>query len=465
MSSSGTIIAVNGNVAQVRAPEQPARHDILVTATKPQAILEVYGSTSPQTVACFVLRGSHVLQRGMPVTNTHQSLQVPVGQQVLGRAFDIFGQPHDGGKPLPNGKGQPLYDRSDVALVDIVRPTEVIETGIRAIDFFVPVLRGGRTGLVGGAGVGKTVILSQLVRRIALEQGGREKSAVIFSAVGERSREAVELLDDLADANILKHACVVLGQMGENPAVRLRTAFAGAAIAAHFRDHLRHDVLFYMDNMYRFTQAGHELATVMNTIPSEDGYQATLASEMASLNERLVSSAEAGVTSMFTVFVPADDFTDSGTRAAFSYLDSAIILSRKIFQAGRYPAVDVLASSSSALQPYIIGEDHYQAYIGAKRVLEEAQELERIVSLIGQEELSEANRRVYQRAKQIEAYMTQDLYLSEAETGHPSVFEPMQETISTVKDILGGLYDSVPAEQFKYVTEPPQVAAAVSSGK
>jgi F-type H+/Na+-transporting ATPase subunit beta len=462
MAIAGTIVSVNGNVAIVRSDDrQPAQHDVLATQDKDlSALLEVYGSISPNTVTCFVLRGSQQLRRGMPVVNTHEPLQIPVGEEILGRTFDIFGQPHDNAGPVAGKERRPLYKRSDVDLVDITQPTEVIETGIRAIDFFVPILRGGRTGLVGGAGVGKTVVLTQLVRRIAFQQEAKQNAAVVFSAVGERSREAVELLDDLKEAEIMNHACIVLGQMGENPAVRLRTAFAGATIAAYFRDEVGRDVLFYMDNMYRFTQAGHELATVMNTIPSEDGYQATLTSEMANLNERLVSRQGVNITSMFTVFVPADDLTDSGTRAAFSYLDTTIILSRSIFQAGRYPAVDVLRSSSAALQPYIVGEEHYQAYIEAKRVLEASEQLERIVSLIGEEELSEENRLTYRRAKQVENYLTQDLYLSEAETGHPSVYEPIGHTITTILAILRGDYDALPVEEFRYVTEPPVPARA-----
>lgn len=456
-STDGIITAVHGGVAHVTfAQKPPGRRTILATATNPPDYLEVHSSVSPTTSACFILTDRHPLPRGTPVTNTGAPLAIPTGPSVQGRAFDIFGTPHDGGPPLPADSHEPLYRWQRPDLPDIIRPTEIIETGIRALDFFVPLLRGGRTGIVGGAGVGKTVILTELIRRIALKQQHQQPAAVIFAAVGERSREAAELLVDLKASGILPHATVVLGQMGENPAVRLRTAYAGATIAAHFRDALARNVLFFMDNMYRFTQAGHELATVMATIPSEDGYQATLASEMADLNQRLLSTTKANVTSFITVFVPADDFTDYGTRSAFAYLDTTITLSRDIFQAGRYPAIDVIASASAAVNPFVLGTDHYQAYIEAKQILEQARELERIVSLVGEAELSSDNQKTHRRALLIQNYLTQDLYLSEAETGHPSVYEPIKSTIATMRRIIDGELDSVTPENLRYVVRAPK---------
>ncbi|MAF81075.1 F0F1 ATP synthase subunit beta [bacterium] len=459
-TEGGIIESVDGNVANVSfVGQQPARRDILVTEDG-GAQLEVYGSVSQNTVACFVLTPQSELARGMRVTNTEESLQIPVGKRVLGRAIDIFGQPHDEKGKLEKGASQSLYHPIKPDLADVVSPHEVVETGIRVFDFFTPSLRGGRTGLVGGAGVGKTVILAQLVKRIALKNKEKNPGVVVFSAVGERSREAHELHSDLVESGIMPYSSLVLGQMGENPVIRFRTAYAGATLAEYWRDEEHKDVLFFMDNMYRFTQAGHELATVMNTIPSEDGYQATLTSEMADLNERLLSTKQASVTSFIAIFVPADDFTDYGTRSAFSYLDTTIMLSREIFQSGRYPAVDILGSASAAINPTIIGTEHYLAYIQAKQILERAAELERIVSLVGTGELSGTNQETYTMSQQITNYMTQDLFLTEDETGHPSVYEPRANTIAVIKDILDGQFSDVDPEKFRFIVDGQKLKSA-----
>lgn len=459
----GIVTAVNGSVAEVSfVGEQPTRRDVLLVEEDSSTIhLEVYGSLSPTTVACFILRGRTALTRGMRVRNTKTSLQIAVGQTVLGRAFDIFNNPHDGKGELSTKQYRSLYKPITPDLIDVINPHEVIETGIRAFDFFTPLLRGGRTGLVGGAGVGKTVILTQLVKRIALLNRVENPGVVVFSAVGERSREAHELYGDLVASGIMPYSSVILGQMGENPAVRFRTAYAGAALAEYFRDEEHKDVLFFMDNMYRFTQAGHELATVMNTTPSEDGYQATLTSEMADLNERLLSTTQGSITSFIAIFVPGDDFTDYGTRSAFSYLDTTITLSREIFQSGRYPAIDILASTSGAISPAIIGATHYQTYIQAKQVLEKAEELQRIVSLVGIGELSPTNQEIYVQAQQITNYMTQDLFLTEEETGHPSVYEPLATTIKVVSDILKSTYRGIAPEQFRFITSTADLKAPI----
>ena len=452
-TDSGIIETVHGSVAEVSFfGQQPARRDILTTADQ-TVLLEVFGSASPTSVSCFILTPQEQLSRGMQVINTKKSLQIPVGREVLGRAFNIFGEANDEQGKLQNKVSRSLYQTTQPDLTDVIAPHEVVETGIRVFDFFTPLLRGGKTGLVGGAGVGKTVILTQLVQRIALKNREANPDLVVFSAVGERSREAHELYNDLKISGILPYTSLILGQMGENPVIRFRTAYAGATLVEYIRDELGKNVLFFMDNMYRFTQAGHELATTMNTIPSEDGYQATLTSEMADLNERLISTKQSSVTSFIAIFVPADDFTDYGTRSAFSYLDTTIMLSRDIFQSERYPAVDILASSSAAINPTTIEMNHYLAYMQAKKVLEKASKLERIVSLVGTGELSGENQAIYIQAQQITNYMTQDLFLTETETGHPSVYEPRDITVKTVQQILAGDFAEIDPENFKFITD------------
>ncbi|MBI1833205.1 MAG: F0F1 ATP synthase subunit beta [Candidatus Andersenbacteria bacterium] len=456
MNAEGHILAITGSIAEVSfSTGAPKRGDVLTTGGEYPAQMEVIASATPRSVYCLVLKSGKRLSRGQVVQLTGQPLMVPVGSAVLGRAFDIFSTPHDGAGPLPAEPRRPLHTTPHRNLNTIVAPKDIMETGIKAIDFFTPLLHGGKAALIGGAGVGKTVVLTQLAQRLVIRPQDKKQRAgvAVFSAVGERSREAQELYNDLKESGVLPKTTLILGQMGENPAVRFRTAYAGAVIAEYFRDEEKTDVLYYMDNLYRFAQAGHELATITNTIPSEDGYQATLTSEMASLNERLHSTKHASVSSFMALFVPGDDFTDAGVRAAFPFLDTTIILSRDIFQSGRYPAIDLLASNSAALTPSIVGNKHYLAYIQAKQILELSAELERIASLVGENELASDNQKIFRRAKLITNYMTQDMYLSAAETGHPDVSVPRKRTVEIINDIVGGKLDSVDPERLRYIDD------------
>lgn len=455
MEQEGFILEITGSIAEVSfSSNVPKRLDIITTKTESPAVLEVISSASPRSVYCLILEPGDRLTRGQAVHVTGQPLQIPVGKAVLGRAIDIFATPHDGGPTLPDNPRRPLSNSKRRDLREIVAPTKVMETGIKAVDFFTPLLRGGKAALVGGAGVGKTVILTQLAKRLVINPQRRSKTGVaVFSAVGERSREAQELHSDLAESGVLPTTTLILGQMGESPAVRFRTAYAGATVAEYFRDEEKTDVLYYMDNLYRFAQAGHELATITKTIPSEDGYQATLTSEMASLNERLHSTTKASVSSFMAMYVPSDDFTDAGVRAAFPFLDTTIILSRDIFQSGRYPAIDLTKSNSGALTPTIVGNTHYLTYIESKRILERSSELERISSLVGVDELSSDNQKLFKRSRLITNYMTQDLYLSAKETGHPDVSIPLKRTIQVVKAITDGKLDDVDPEKLRYIDD------------
>lgn len=451
--SFGKVIAVHGQVAKVVFTENwPARHDVLLVVEKPEIKLEVISSTAANTFHCFILNPDHQLSRGMKVKNTDDTLRVPVGKGVLGRAFDVFGKSHDDQPDLPMTESWPMFDGRGQNLAAIENPQEVLESGIKAIDFFTPILRGGKTALVGGAGIGKTVTLTALINRLVVQRqsGGGKKVVAVFGAVGERSREAQELHQQLRDAGALPFSTLVLGQMGENPAIRFRTAYSAATIAEYFRDEENSDVLFFMDNLYRFAQAGHELSTLMGQIPSEDGYQPTLSSEMAELNERLLSTSKAGITTFMAIFVPSDDLTDHGVRSAFPYLDSMIVLSRDVYQAGRFPAVDLLTSVSAALNPLTLGDDHYTAYIEAKQILKKATDLERIVSLVGEEELSQDNQRIYRRSQLITNFMTQDLYLGPGKKEGPE-YVSRTDTVDAVRAIINGDYDEVSPSELLYV--------------
>lgn len=448
----GRIVAVNGQVAEVafRESDQPKLHDVLLVPGVEEGLLEVMTSKKPLVFYCLVLRGSKQLVRGMEVVNTQHELMIPVGRGVLGRAFDVFADPHDGKGPLSDAEMRPLYEPMARTLAHISGSRKVMETGIKPIDFFTPLVVGGKAAFVGGAGIGKTVLLTELVNRIVVQKH-LENTMAVFSAVGERSREAEELYQNFIKAKVLSFTSLILGQMGENPAVRFRTAYAGASIAEYFREKMGSNVLYFMDNIYRFAQAGHELSMVMNSIPSEDGYQPTLSSEMASLLERLISTDKGTISSFMALFVPSDDMTDSAVRSILPYVDTMVVLSREVFQSGRFPAIDLLKSTSAALNPLMIGIDHYNTYIRAKMVLEEASNLERIVSLVGEAELSPENRLIYARSQLVISYMAQDLFVSAEETGAEAEFVEMNETAQVVKDILEGKHDQLDPDDLRYI--------------
>ncbi len=452
MEITGYITSVQGQVARVKFENRrPTRHDILITQNDHPSLLEVIASDTPETFYCFILNPEHNLARGVVVKSQGESLMIPVGPGVLGRAFDIFGSPHDELGEIKSDQHRPLFAPRQQNLNNIQTPEEVVETGIKALDFFTPIFRGGKTAFVGGAGVGKTVILTAIINRLVVEAKSDQKTVAVYSAVGERSREAQELHSDLKEANALPYTSLILGQMGENPALRFRTAYAGATIAEYFRDDMSTNVLFFMDNVYRFAQAGHELATIMGQIPSEDGYQPTLSSEMAELNERLVSTKNASITSFLAVFVPSDDLTDYGVRSVFPYIDSIIILSREIFQSGRLPAIDLLRSTSAALNPLTIGEKHYSTYIRAKQIMEKATDLKRIVSLVGESELSQENQLVYRRSQLITNFMTQDLFVGSTISESVREFIGREETVDAISDIIDGKYDELQPDQLLYI--------------
>lgn len=449
MKSQGKIVRIKGHIIDVEyTGTPPDLHDILVLEQDPSVQMEVYASSTRTSFYCFSLSQTKKLYRGAIVVNTGESLKIPAGAGVLGRVIDVFGIPQDGNKPLEYTEKIPIFSK-DINFDTIIVPNQIMETGIKALDFFAPILRGGKVGLFGGAGVGKTILLTEIIHNIVILN--REENISVFTGVGERAREGQELHESLQKSGVLPSVALLFGQMGENPAVRFRTGTAGVALAEYFRDKLKKNVLFFIDNIFRFAQAGYELSTLMNTIPSEGGYQATLTSEMANFHERLSSTDSASITSIEAIYVPSDDITDYAVQSIFPYLDSMVVLSRSIYQEGRFPAIDLLSSTSSALNADIVGEEHYKTLISTQNLLKKALSLDRIVALVGEAELSVEDQIVYKRAKIIKNYMTQYFFVVESQSGKKGVQVNRETTVKDVKSILDGKYDDYPPDTFLYI--------------
>ena len=449
METKGTIISISGQVAEVEFGENlPSIHDVLTVEELENIKLEVWESATSSTFYCIILSPENRLKRGMRVINTGSSIAIPVGNQVLGRVLDIFGSPQDGKQAFNLEERKPIFSK-ELAFDDVLPPTQILETGIKAIDFFAPIFKGGKAGIFGGAGVGKTILLTEIIHNVVILN--KSKSVSVFTGVGERIREGHELYETLEESKVLPQVVLIIGQMGENPAVRFRTALAGLSIAEDFRDREKKDVLFFIDNVFRFAQAGYELSTLMNTLPGEGGYQATLSSEMGRFHERLVSVKDAAVTTIEAVYVPSDDSSDPAVQAIFPYLDSTILLSRNLYQEGRFPAMDMLSSTSSALNPKTVGELHYRTLLDAQNILKKVVSLDRIVSLIGESELNPNDQLVYKRSQLLKAYMTQSFFVTESQTGRPGKFVKTTDLVNDVNDIVKGRYDTIAPEKLMFV--------------
>jgi len=446
----GKIVSIQGQVLEVEFDDHsiPDLHDLLVLKEDPSIKMEVAASSGYKTFYCLSFSNTQKVSRGAKVLNTKKPILVPVGKKILGRVIDIFGNPLDGLPPLHKLEKKPIYSHQSF-LEDTAVHEEVLETGIKAIDFFSPIVKGGKIGLFGGAGVGKTFLLTEIIHNVVMKNVSRDVS--VFAGVGERIREGQELHETLSKSKALPKVALIYGAMGQNPAIRFRTAFAAATIAEYFRDELKKDVLFFIDNVFRFAQAGNELSMLMNIIPSEDGYQATLTSEMASFHERLVSNKENSITAVEAIYIPNDDILDQGVQAIFPYLDSTVVLSRTIYQEGRLPAIDPLLSASSSLNPEIVGDYHYKVALKAQNLLKQAVPLERIVSLVGESELSPEDKTTYERAKKLKNFMTQSFFVVEDQTGREGKHVNRKITIDDVNDIIEGKYDNVSDEKFLFI--------------
>jgi F-type H+/Na+-transporting ATPase subunit beta len=446
---TGKVISIKGQIIETEfREEKPRIHDVLIFEEDPSVKMEVYSSASANSFYCLSLTNITKLHYGSVVVSTEQPIKIPVGAEMLGRVIDTLGVPQDGLGKITAKESKPIISK-DISFADIDINRQILETGIKAIDFFAPLVKGGKAGLFGGAGVGKTVILSEIIHNIVILS--QEKNVSVFTGVGERTREGEELFSTLIENKVMQGVTLIYGSMGENPAVRFRTAFAGATLAEYYRDILGKNVLFFIDNVFRFAQSGYELSTLMNILPSEGGYQATLASEMASFHERLASTLKNSITTIEAIYVPADDLTDSGVQAIFPYLDSGIILSRSVYQEGRFPAIDILSSNSSALNVATVGAEHYQTALEAQTLLKKALSLERIVALIGESELSAQDQILYKRAKFLKNYMTQNFTVVESQTEKKGVQVAPSDTVADVRAILNGKVDSLDPEDLMYI--------------
>lgn len=460
---TGKIVSIRGQIIEVEfADEKPRIYDVLLFKEDPTIKMEVYTSSSPTSFYCLALTTVAKLYHGAEVINTKEPIKVPVGQELLGRVIDTIGVPQDGRGEIKAKETRPIIAK-DIEFEKVEIPKEILETGIKAIDFFTPIIKGGKVGLFGGAGVGKTVILSEIIHNIVILHA--ESNVSVFTGVGERTREGHELFETLEESGVMNSVSLIYGSMGENPAMRFRTAFTGVTLAEHFRDNMGKDVLFFIDNIFRFAQSGYELSTLMNAIPSEGGYQATLTSEMASFHERLISTKKNAITTFEAIYVPADDITDNGVQSIFPYLDSGIIMSRQVYQEGRFPAIDILSSTSSALNPETVGDAHYSTNLEAQSLLKKALSLERIVSLIGESELSAEDQVVYKRSKILKNYMTQSFKVVENQTERKGAYVAVKECVADVRAILDGKYDGFVPEDFLFIGGLKELASKHPAGQ
>ena len=457
MSNKGKIIQVMGPVVDVAFEDEnlPAIRDALeVNNGDKKCVMEVAQHIGNDTVRCIMLASSEGLCRDMEVTATGSGIKTPVGEKTLGRLFNVLGEAIDGGEQ-PDTEEKWEIHREPPTFEEQNPAEEILETGIKVIDLLAPYAKGGKIGLFGGAGVGKTVLIQELISNIATEHGGYS----IFTGVGERSREGNDLWTEMKESGVLEKTALVFGQMNEPPGARMRVAETGLTMAEYFRDVEGQDVLLFIDNIFRFTQAGSEVSALLGRMPSAVGYQPTLATEMGQLQERITSTKKGSVTSIQAIYVPADDYTDPAPATAFAHLDSTTNLERKLTQMGIYPAVDPLASSSRALSPEIVGEEHYAVATEVQRVLQRYRELQDIIAILGMDELSDEDKTLVGRARRIQFFLSQNFNVAEQFTGQPGSYVPVAETVRGFKEILEGKYDNLPEDAFRSVGPIEDVVA------
>ena len=443
----GTISRISGPVVDVQFPEHSNVPDIFhaveVTINGSVHVLECLQQLGKGEVRCISMRPTDGMSRGMEAVDTGAPISVPASEGMLGRMINVTGEPIDRAGPIPAADRWPIHHRAP-DFIDVVPAGEVLETGIKVIDLMTPYAKGGKIGLFGGAGVGKTVLIEELIRNIAFEHNGYS----VFAGVGERSREGNDLWNEMKESGVIDKTALVFGQMNETAGARLRVPLAGLTIAEYFREHSHKDVLLFIDNVFRFTQAGSEVSALLGRMPSAVGYQPTLASEMGMLQERIVSTKNGSITSVQAIYVPADDLTDPAPATAFSHLDATTVLSRSIVELGIYPAVAPLESSSRMLTPDIVGKRHYQTAKEVQRVLQRYNELQDIIAILGMDELSPEDRKTVSRARRVQRFMSQPFHVAESFTGMPGKFVHIEDTIKGFEAILGGDCDNIPEQNF-----------------
>jgi len=445
----GTVDRIVGAIVDVEFDNQvpDIYNALIVDGTTPvgkvHVVLEVESQLPHGIVRCVAMASTNGMQRGMEAHDTGRPMMMPVGEATLGRVWNVMGQPVDD-KPMPQGVSYYPIHRPAPEFDDLTTTTEIYETGIKAIDLLEPYVRGGKTGLLGGAGVGKTVLIQELINNLAQEHNGTS----VFTGVGERTREGTDLYLEMTESGVINKTCLVYGQMNEPPGARLRVGLAGLTEAEYFRDQGQ-DVLLFIDNIFRFSQAGSEVSALLGRTPSAVGYQPTLATEMGDLQERITSTREGSITSVQAVYVPADDLTDPAPATTFTHLDATTVLSRKITELGIYPAVDPLASSSSALDPSIVGEEHYRVATGVQEILQEYSDLQDIISILGMDELSEEQRKTVSRARKVQQFLSQAFHVAEKFTGQPGVYVHVEDTVRSFAEIIDGKCDDIPEQAFR----------------
>ncbi len=439
--NQGKIIQILGPVIDVEFDGQlPKIYTALKVENGPT--LEVEQHLGEGIVRTISLSSTDGLKRGQKVLNTGKPISVPVGKEVLGRMFNVLGEPIDG-KDYKKLKEYPIH-RLAPTFAEQSKKMEIFETGIKVVDLICPFVKGGKVGLFGGAGVGKTVVITELIRNLAAEHGGYS----VFAGVGERTREGNDLYHEMKNSGVLDKTSLVFGQMSEPPGARLRVVLSALAMSEYFRDKEGKDVLLFIDNIFRFTQAGSEVSALLGRIPSAVGYQPNLASEMGQLQERITSTENGSVTSVQAVYIPADDLTDPAPATTFSHLDSTVVLSRSLAELGIYPAVSALDSTSTALDPKIVGEEHYQVARGVQNILQRYEDLQDIIAILGMDELSEEDTKTVLRARKIQKFLSQPFFVAEVFTGTPGKYVPLAETIKGFKEILEGKHDDKPEQEF-----------------
>ena len=445
--TTGKIVQVVGVVVDVEfeGSSIPSIYDALHVQRKDSVLtLEVAQHLDEHTVRAIALASTDALRRGDAVTDTGSPIMVPVGDETQGRMFNVVGDPIDG-KPAPKGARASIH-REAPPLSEQSNKTEILETGIKVVDLIAPVTKGGKVGLFAGAGVGKTVLITELINNIAKFHSGNS----VFAGVGERTREGNDLYYEMEEAGVLAKTSLVFGQMNEPPGARLRVALSGLAMAETFRDQGK-DVLLFIDNIYRYTQAGAEVSALLGRLPSAVGYQPNLQQEMGALQERITSTKKGSITSVQAVYVPADDLTDPAPATTFAHLDATIVMNRALTEIGIYPAVDVLDSNSTSLDPEIVGEEHYRVAREVQRVLQQYKELQDIIAILGMEELSDDQKQTVARARRVQRYLSQPFFVAEKFTGNPGSYVKLEDTIRDFADILAGKYDDKPEDWFYMV--------------
>ncbi len=455
--NTGTVIQVMGPVLDIRFADgllPELLNAIEVPNGENTIVAEVAQHIGDNTVRCISMSSTDGLKRGTVATDTGAPIRVPVGEQCLGRVFNLLGQPIDN-KPAvesdeqwPIHRAAPAYDEQRAA-------TEILETGIKVVDLICPYAKGGKIGLFGGAGVGKTVLIQELIYNIATAHNGYS----VFTGVGERTREGNDLYNEMTESGVISKTAMVFGQMNEPPGARMRVGLSGLTMAEYFRDVRHQDVLLFIDNIFRFTQAGSEVSALLGRMPSAVGYQPTLATEMGALQERITSTKNGSITSVQAVYVPADDLTDPAPATTFAHLDATTVLSRGIASLGIYPAVDPLDSTSRILSPEIVGAEHYEVARGVQSILQRYKELQDIIAIMGMDELSEEDKRTVNRARKVQRFLSQPFHVAEQFTGYQGAYVPLKETIRGFKEIIEGLHDEIPESCFLYAGTIDDVVA------